>query len=38
MYKEEFDEKIDFFTKKENNLTDNELNYKIGQPMPAVVF
>lgn len=38
MYNEEFDEKIDFFKKKENDLSDNELNYKIGQPMPAVVF
>lgn len=38
MYNEEFDEKIDFFNKKENDLSENELNYKIGQPMPAVVF
>jgi len=30
MYNEELDEKIEFFKKKENDLSENELNYKIG--------
>ena len=30
MYNEELDEKIEFFKKKENDLNENELNYKIG--------